>query len=64
MAEQGSYQYECSRSELLGGNAPNQSDWEQAERARNEHAAMTVNFIEKLIDSLIITIHLYIKLIF
>lgn len=42
MAEQG-YQYECGRAELLGGNAPNQSDWDQAEQSRNEHAAMTVN---------------------
>lgn len=47
MAQEGTYQYDCGRAELLGADAPNQNDWEQNERARNEHAAMTVSFIQK-----------------
>lgn len=36
MAE-GTYEYECNRAELLGIEAPNQVDWEEAERVRKEN---------------------------
>lgn len=35
MAE-GTYEYECSRADLLGVNPPSRADWEAAEEVRRD----------------------------